>query len=374
MAEHDPSRFVASLGTKLAARSRHVCVLMGAGVGKACGLPDMADLELRVLAQLSKEDGEVLRRLLDGRTLEKVLSRLRRISALLVDNDTVDGLTATRAEELDAKMCMAIVQELQVDEADHRGMRFLAGWAARSTYAMPLEFFTVNYDLLLETALEQARATYFDGFMGNIQARFQTELVEALPGQDEEAMPSFLLRVWKLHGSLNWMWRKDGEIVRLGQSVSDGLAAAIYPSDAKYEESRRVPFVVLQDRLRRSLNQPETLLMITGYSFGDEHLNEVLFDSAVRRQRSEYIAFCYEKIPEQLASQAVMAPNLQVVSGREAILGGIRGEWKEPDEEMPGLWNDDGFALCDFNWLAEYLARSTAHEYGQGNALTDTID
>ena len=56
---------------------------------------------------------------------------------------------------------------------------------------MPLELFTVNYDLLLETALDNARATYFDGFVGNIEARFQTELVEALPSSDSETMPPF---------------------------------------------------------------------------------------------------------------------------------------------------------------------------------------
>ena len=374
MPEHNPSRFVASLGTKLAARSRHVCMLLGAGVGKACGLPDVKELEKSVLDELSGAHRDALQRVMGGRTLEEALSRLRRISALLGGKDTVDGLTASNARHLDALVCRAIVKALQIDGVDQSGTRCLAAWAARASYHMPLELFTVNYDLLLETALERARATYFDGFMGNIEARFQTELVEAMPGADGESMPSFLIRLWKLHGSLNWMWTEDGELVRIGRPVSDGLAAAIYPSDAKYEESRRVPFVVLQDRLRRSLNEPETLVLISGYSFADEHLNEVLFDSARRRERSEYIAFCFDEIPEALAHQASVAPNLQVVSQREAILGGMRGVWKEPDDEMPDLWDDNGLTLCDFNQLAGYLARSTAREYGHGNSLSGVLN
>ena len=376
MPEHDPTQFVASLGAKLAARSRHVCLLLGAGVGKACGLPDVRELEEIVLDNLPGNRRSAFQRVLQDRTLEEALSRLRRISALLGSDETsetVDGLTAADARDLDALVCKGIVDGLQVDGVNQLGPRCLATWAARASYHLPLELFTVNYDLLLETALEQARATYFDGFMGNLQARFQTELVEAMPGAEGESMPSFLIRLWKLHGSLNWMWTEDGELVRIGQAVPDGLAAAIYPSDAKYEESRRVPFVVLQDRLRRSLNQPETLVLISGYSFGDEHLNEVLFDSALRRARSEYIAFCFEDIPRELANRASVAPNLQVVSQREAILGGTRAEWQEPNEEIPDLWNVNGFALCNFNELAKYLARSTAREYAHAASLSDVL-
>lgn len=377
MPEHDPTRFVASLGAKLAARSRHVCMLLGAGVGKACGLPDVKELQEIVLDDLPEGCSSAFQRVLQGRTLEEALSRLRRISALLGDDETketVDGLTAAGARGLDVLVCKSIVKGLQADGVDQFGTRCLAAWAARASYHLPLELFTVNYDLLLETALEEARATYFDGFMGNLHARFQTELVEAMPGADGESMPSFLVRLWKLHGSLNWMWTEDGELVRIGKAVSDGLAAAIYPSDAKYEESRRVPFVVLQDRLRRSLNQPETLVLISGYSFGDEHLNEVLFDSALRRARSEYIAFCFDEIPMELANRASMAPNLQVVSQREAILGGMRSEWQEPGENLQELWNDNGFTLCDFNELARYLARSMAHETSLLRALGDVYE
>src|SRR5438445_3684758 len=180
-----------------------------------------------------------------------------------------------------------------MQRVDLEPVQYFAAWAAQSAYHLPLEVFTVNYDLLLETALETWRVPYFDGFVGTIRARFHTELVEATPGLDADFVPAFFVRLWKLHGSVNWAWQDGSEIVRLGQPVSEGRAAAIYPSDTKYEESRRVPFVVLQDRLRRALHQPETLLIVAGYSFGDAHLNELLFDAATRRERSEFVAFCY---------------------------------------------------------------------------------
>ena len=85
-----------------------------------------------------------------------------------------------------------------------------------------------------------------------------------------------------------------------------------------------IPF---PDRLRRALNEPETLMLLSGYAFGDEHLNELIFDAARRRPRSEFIAFCYSTIPETLAATAAVTPNLQVVSPTEAILGGLRAGW-----------------------------------------------
>jgi SIR2-like domain len=363
MSDHDPIRFASDLSAKLATRSRHVCVFVGAGVARACGLPDIAQLQQRVLSGLTnKEQSKAFEYQLKGRNLEQALSRLRRIATLLTDDQLIDNLTSEQAAVLDKAVCQVIVNELNIkSDTNLVPVERFAAWAGRTRYRLPVEIFTVNYDLLLETALESRRVPYFDGFVGTLRARFHTELVEGTTGTDQESMPAFFVRLWKLHGSINWAW-EDQQILRLGQPVSDGLAAAIYPSDTKYEESRRVPFVVLQDRLRRALQQSETMVIIAGYSFSDEHLNELLFDAAARRERSEFLAFCYSTIPEALASRALTTPNLQVVTGDEGILGGIRAKWKAPSESPPNLWEDGKLALRDFRNLAAYLARSTARE------------
>lgn len=359
MADHDPHAFVTSLGQKLAARSRHVCLFLGAGVGKACGLPDVKDLEQTVLGALDEENKMLLGRQLQNNNLEGALSRIRRIGALVTSDDTVDNLTAEKADLLDKKICQEIVRALNINTVETSPLIRLAAWAARSNYILPLELFTVNYDLLLESELEQMRVPYFDGFVGTLNARFHTELVEALPGSDNEAIPSFFIRLWKLHGSLNWAWDENGQVVRKGQAVPDELPAAIYPSDAKYSESRRVPFLVLHDRFRRALHQPETLLIISGYSFSDEHLNELIFNAATHRERSEFIAFLYSDIPPELSERATITPNLQIISRQEAIIAGIRAKWAEPEEALPDVWSDGNFLLPNFKYLAKYLARGT---------------
>jgi hypothetical protein len=358
--EHDPLDFANSLSAKLATRSRHLCTLLGAGAARACGLPDVAGLQSSVAGKLVGKQADVFNAFLVGRNLEQALSRLRRIHALVEgSSQTVDDLTGDEAQDLDRAICRAIVSELDLSRAELEPMLKFAAWVARADYHLPVEIFTVNYDALTETALEKLRVPYFDGFVGAFRAPFRTELVEATPNDADAWLPSFMARLWKLHGSVSWEWEDEAEVVRLGRPVEDTEAAAIYPSDTKYDESRRVPFVVLHDRLRRALHHPETLMIVTGYSWGDDHLNEVLFDAARHRPRSEIVAFAHSAIPAALAERAETMPNLQAVTGDEAILGGMRGPWKV-DAEPPGdVWDADQLALRDFRQLAAFLARSS---------------
>src|SRR5581483_5246595 len=213
MPQHDPLGFATELSAKLAARSRHVCLFLGAGIARACGLPDVAQLKDRVLARLEPADQEALQAQLVGRNLEEALSRVRRIAALVTGDQTVDRLTGDRAAALDRAICQAVVHELEVGAADLVSVCRLAAWTARAGYRLPIELFTVNYDLLLETALERLAVPYFDGFVGTLGARFHTDLVEGLPGSDQESVPAFFVRLWKLHGSVNWAWQADRQII-----------------------------------------------------------------------------------------------------------------------------------------------------------------
>lgn len=374
MTSHDPVRFVQDLSAKLSARSRHVCMLLGAGASKASGLPDICGLQKQVLEALDDDERRAFSKQLEGRDLEQALSRVRRIEALGSETP-IDGLSGPKAAALDVSVCRAIIRALTVEPSDKLPMKHLAHWAAGATYALPLEIFTVNYDLLLESALEQVPATYFDGFIGALAAGFHTDLVETSRASDITPVPASFVRLWKLHGSVNWAWTDDRQVTRLGRPVSDDQPAAIYPSDLKYRESRRVPFIVLQDRLRRALYEPETLLLVSGYSFGDDHLNEHIFDAATHRPRSEFIVFCYEEIPATLRERANITPNLQAVGPREAIIGGRCRPWEQRHSDANHVWTDGNFTLSDFAHLAKYLARSTTgHEEGGSSSSEKAND
>jgi hypothetical protein len=348
---------VSGISARLAARTRHICVFLGAGSSRAAGLPDISGLQTSVAGSLAGSDRDAYDQLVGKFGLEGTLTRLRRIAALVDGDETVNGLSAGAARRLDEEICSALVSNLGAVPTDTQAADAFAAWVARADYARPVEIFTVNYDLILESALDAAGAPYFDGFVGQQRARFRSDLVEA-GDTDEYLIPPFFARVWKLHGSLSWE-AAEGGIVRLGGPVLGGKSAAIFPSDAKYDESRRMPFVVLQDRLRRALYEPETLTLISGYSWSDAHLNEHFYDATARRQRSEVITFCFGDLPDELAERAIRTPNLQVVGPTEAIIGGVRGTWHEPEEtHLPSdIWQDGTFRLGNFGNLASLLAR-----------------
>src|SRR5258708_27281731 len=100
MPVHDPLSFAAGLSAKLATRSRHVCVFLGAGASHACGLPTVSQLHELVLSDLNTNDQQAFAVQLEGRNLEQALSRLRRIAALLTSAQPVDGLTSVQAAAL----------------------------------------------------------------------------------------------------------------------------------------------------------------------------------------------------------------------------------------------------------------------------------
>lgn len=356
---HSPAEFARELSAKQATRSRHVCVLLGAGASRAANVPDLRGLGDAVKDELRKTRKAEVESLFQDRNLEEVLTRLRRAIALLEPGEKIGNLDKESARGLEAAVTREIVRIIENAPTRPEVYTGLAAWAAGQDRSLPVEIFTLNYDLLLEQALESLGATYFDGFAGHLRGRFRADLVEALGLSTGLVVPSSFVRLWKLHGSINWSVEETGDgrrdIVRLGSPASTEEVAAIYPSEEKYTDSRRVPFLALHDRFRRSLDEPETLLLVAGYSFGDQHVNEVLFDSLFRHRRSEAIVFCHDSIPELVRDKAKVNPNLVVTSPSEAIIGGDQLPWRG-ENEVPGVWEGSYFKLGDFATLSAYVA------------------
>ncbi len=357
----DPEAVATELAGKLSARTRHVCVLLGAGASRSAGLPDLRGLQdaVKESSRLTETQQKQVAELFKTRNLEEALSYLRRLVAILGDGQSLGDFNSASAKELQTAITSAIIPALDHKAARHEPFRLFANWVSGAYYRLPIEIFTINYDLLLETGFEELAVPYFDGFVGVLGGQFRPELVDTIdPTEQAHALPATFVRLWKLHGSVNWEETTDGtrrRIVRRGVPVTDGATAAIYPSDEKYDQSRRVPFVVLMDRFRRALAVPETLTLVAGYSFGDQDLNEMLFDAARAHSRSETVVFCFNDISGVVGHAAASTRNISVLGGNEVIIGGQRLNWART-EELPGVWNGGAFQLGDFEHLARFLA------------------
>jgi hypothetical protein len=329
----------------------------------SAGLPNLAALGAQVADKLEKPHRSRYERLLVDHNLEDLLSHVRLTRSLLAGSrNRFDGLNADTAASLDRAITRAIARIVAgAPGGKLSAHERLASWLGRSLHSGPIEVFTTNYDVLLEQAFESRGVPYFDGFVGIFEAEFRADLVEQDDAMPDTRLPAGWIRLWKLHGSVSWVVEGSPgsrRIVRRGQwPVADPDAMlAIYPTTEKYEESRRMPFLALSDRLRRSLASPESTTLVVGYSFGDQHINELIFTAVERYQRSEVIAVFRGEIPESVAEQAGRFANLSAFGATEAILRGERGRYIST-AVSPG-WDGSRMQIGDFGTLTEVLSRT----------------
>ncbi len=209
---------------------------------------------------------------------------------------------------------------------------------------MPIEIFTTNYDLLIEQALEDIEVPYFDGFVGSRRAFFDLRAVT------DNLIPKHWTRLWKIHGSINWY--QDGpegqEKVYRSSEIKKDASCLIHPSHLKYEQSRKMPYLALIDQLSKFIRQTSSLLIISGYSFSDEHLNYTITDSLKANPTAMVLGLMYESFyvkneKEELVARYPKAykltesqHNLNLWTFDKAIIGTNTGDWqksKEPEDE-----------------------------------------
>lgn len=105
----------------------------------------------------------------------------------------------------------------------------------------------------------------------------------------------------------------------------------------------------------------ETLLVILGYSFSDEHINEILFQGLRSNPRLSVLTFCYGDLPVEFIELGRKHRNMTFLAADKACIGGIVGDWvprRTPqDGEVWPFWDstNNKFVLGNFTRFAEYL-------------------
>lgn len=154
--------------------------------------------------------------------------------------------------------------------------------------------FTTNYDLVIESALDQLGYPYIDGFSGTVNRRLNLAFygldfhrVETTT-QSVVARAEGALYLYKVHGSLNW--RSEVETDRLtglasfevyqdSSAASDEELVLIYPTAAKEGDSLAYPYSDLLRLLGDAVQQEDTAVLVVGYGFADPHINRLLLRS-----------------------------------------------------------------------------------------------
>lgn len=379
--EFDPVREASELRSQLASEKRRLAFLFGAGTSQSVGLDGLVRLTAAVGSDLNDGDGKVYQQLLgldEPGNLQTVLNRLRLCRELSGTDDkrAIDGITGKQAVALERLICASVQRRVGVEPPGGIAPHFIfAHWVKSLDRTFPVEVFTTNYDLLIERGMESAESPYFDGFVGSVEPFFLITTVDsAATALGFPPVPRNWVRLWKLHGSLNWRSRRDllTGVVRIVRATTTTPVPdeelIIYPSHQKYADSRRLPFLAYHDRLRHLVSSGETLLVIIGYSFSDQHLNEIIYQGLRSNSRLAVTALLFddinsENIKRNLLKPTLGARNLTAYAPDGASIGGREGIWKEPQQRPPApvkawsFWNDQDrrFTMGDFRTFAEFL-------------------
>ncbi len=282
--------------------------------------------------------------------VEDILSELRTLHGRRGKGD-IDGVSKERLATLDVAICDTIVDEVGKDLPSYRCCynRF-ASWAGGIQRLTPLEIFTPNYDLLIEEAFERLGLPLFDGFIGSRQPFFDITSIEL------DEIPVRWSRLWKIHGSVNWQRRDDGGVLRVSGRAQPGKAM-IYPSHLKYDQSRRMPYLAMLDRLKAFFRRPTTspahrlgppVLIVCGYSFSDDHINEVLLDGLKSNPSVQCFVLEYKTLAEsaRVIKHGQNHRNLTVLARDGAVVG-----------SRIGLYNSDSTIGEEHSpWLHEEVS------------------
>jgi hypothetical protein len=378
------------------AYSKNIGFFFGAGTSCALGIPNIALLTLEVEKKLTDDNllnYKIIRDNLKttlGRdvNIEEILNHIRRIREITNEKPDQDyvKVTGESAKKLDKEICTQIYNI--IDEAEKKAdltnpRKFLA-WLNILNHEYSKEVFTTNYDLIIEKSLEQSQIPYFDGFVGSYEPFFWPESIEQPTGKVD--ITRNWIRLWKIHGSLSWFWKEEAKdkiqrIIRVGKFDKAGTydkELVIYPSKEKYDSSRKQPFIAYFDRLKNFLSSGELLFIFTGFSFSDQHINEIIFNSLRQNNRLFCIVlFFTDKEVENLHSLTKSSyMNLNVFGPKKAIINGTLGDWTfdkatlKDTEKFDTYWDESKseFKLGDFNSLVNFLI-----SYSGKSELIDTL-
>ena len=376
--------------------SKNIGFFFGAGTSTALGIPNISDLtnsvEESLTGELSK-NFKIVKNDLETThpdqkiNIEDILNQTRRIREITGEKEDKKYLEikGKSAKQLDVNICKKIFDIINKKEikADLQNtMKFLA-WLNMQNRDYSKEIYTSNYDLIIEKSLEKIQIPYFDGFVGSYEPFFLPESVDKFVKNFD--LTKTWIRLWKIHGSLSWFWKKDEDaktfkIVRIGkiENIADeNDEIVIYPSRDKYDSSRKQPFIAYFDRLKRYLSEEELLFIISGYSFSDQHINEIIFNCLRQNNRLFIIVFSYsDSSVEDLYNLSASFLNISAFGPNKAIINGELKEWvftEDENEIYDSYWDNNKGELIigDFNKLVNFFITNSGKKETIDNIIAN---
>ncbi|MFC3694526.1 SIR2 family protein [Chenggangzhangella methanolivorans] len=188
--------------------------------------------------------------------------------------------------------------------------------------------FTTNYDLFNERAMDRLGLPYANGFSGVVERRFNPAtfryaLAEQLDLSNRKwsAVDGFVY-LCKVHGSISWTEDDHGLFpVRETWPQDAPNKVMIYPTPAKQNSSLGSPYADLFREFQSHVVREQSVLITAGFAFGDEHLNNIIYQ-ALTIPTFRLIIFADPDSPGEIAKlRALNDPRVWIIGGDGPAVG-----------------------------------------------------
>lgn len=253
---------------------------------------------------MEQSEGIISKEEIDIEKLEQLIETIKKAIFEMCDIDNIsfeDNLFFKREADsvISARIKIETRKKMEKEGKYTYHRSFLTSLLQRPLNLRRANIFTLNYDLAFEYACDELGIEYINGFVGFNERNFRPEVYNYdffFPGDTTEGKVRRIERVikyYKLHGSLNWVYKNQNknnpyglyeipiELVRMKlKNKMDNLGEImIYPTSSKKEYTLNFPYSELFRKFADRLQQPEAVLFVIGYSFYDEHVNDIIYQA-----------------------------------------------------------------------------------------------
>jgi hypothetical protein len=188
--------------------------------------------------------------------------------------------------------------------------------------------FTTNYDYFSELAMDRLGIPYANGFSGVVERRFNPAsfryaLAEQLDVASRKwtAVDAFVY-LCKLHGSVTWTEDDHGLFpIKEVWPPASANQMLIYPTPAKQNSSLGSPYADLFREFQSRIVREQSVLITMGYAFGDEHLNNIIYQ-ALTIPTFRLVIFVAPDMGGEIAKlRALRDPRIWIIGGDGPVEG-----------------------------------------------------
>ena len=269
----------------------HICFLFGNGCSIYAGSKSTTEFKMSDVVDEDKlsEIKTVIDKISDKGTEEQLNALLTIQEFYHIVGDEKEEIVATLINAIKEHLLKTYVNSVKYRELNlHEAMLM----KLRSFGSLgKVNLYTTNYDLAFEYILDKLGVEYANGFTGFVNRKFDPKSLQAAK----------TAKLVKIHGSVNWVFDERDKVIKEIQprfsddgtvDVADSEHVLIYPTAQKLYQTYNAPYSELMRSMLDGFESQRNVILVLGYRYADEHINEILF-KAVANPNNIFYFFDY---------------------------------------------------------------------------------